>query len=39
MVHRVVDAGHDDTGCGRWFYITYAAKDGKKVAIVLGYRA
>jgi hypothetical protein len=26
MVHRVVDSGRDDTGCGRWSYITYAKK-------------
>jgi hypothetical protein len=26
MVHRVVDAGRDETGCGRWSYLTYAAK-------------
>jgi hypothetical protein len=38
MVHRVVDSGHGDTGCGRWSYITYAAKEGKKVAIFLAYR-
>jgi hypothetical protein len=28
MVHRVVDSGRDDIGCGRWSYITYAAKEG-----------
>jgi hypothetical protein len=33
MVHIVVDSGCDDTGCGRWSYITYAAKEGNKVAI------
>jgi hypothetical protein len=26
MVHRVVDSCRDDTGCGRWSYITYAEK-------------
>jgi hypothetical protein len=31
MVHRVVDSGRDDTGYGRWSYLTYAAKEGKKV--------
>jgi hypothetical protein len=38
MVHRVVDSGRDDTGCGIWSYITYAAKEGNKVAIVSAYR-
>jgi hypothetical protein len=34
MVHQGVDSGQDDTRCGRWSYLTYAAKEGKKVAIV-----
>jgi hypothetical protein len=34
MVHSVVDSGRDNTGCGRWSYITYAEKEGKKIAIV-----
>jgi hypothetical protein len=38
MVHRVVESGRADTGCGRWSYLTYDAKDGKKVPIVLVYR-
>jgi hypothetical protein len=38
MVHIVVDSGRDDTGCGKWSYITYAATEGKKVAIVSAYR-
>jgi hypothetical protein len=38
MMHRVFDSGRNDTGCGRWSYITYAAKEGKKVAIVSAYR-
>jgi hypothetical protein len=38
MVHIVVNSGRDDTGCGRWLYITYAVKEGKKVAIVSAYR-
>jgi hypothetical protein len=33
MVHYVVDTGRDETGCGRWSYLAYAAKEGKKVAI------
>jgi hypothetical protein len=38
MMHRVVDSGRGDTGCGRWSYITYAAKEGKKVAIDSAYK-
>jgi hypothetical protein len=38
MVHRVLDSGQDDIGCGRWSYLTYAAKEGKKVAIFSGCR-
>jgi hypothetical protein len=38
MVHRVVYSGRDDTGCCRWSYITYAAKEGNKVAIFSAYR-
>jgi hypothetical protein len=38
MVHNVVDSVRDDTGCDRWSYLTYAAKEGKKVAIVSAYR-
>jgi hypothetical protein len=38
MVHNVVDSGRDDNGCGRWSYLTYVAKEGKKVAIVSAYR-
>jgi hypothetical protein len=38
LVHPVFDSVRDDTGCGRWSYITYAAKTGKKVAIISAYR-
>jgi hypothetical protein len=38
IFHRVVDSGCDYIGCCRWSYLTYAAKDGKKVAIVSAYR-
>jgi hypothetical protein len=38
MVHRVVDSGRDNTGCGRWSHITYAAKEGKKLAMLSAYR-
>jgi hypothetical protein len=33
MMHRVIASGHDETGCGRWSQITYAAKEGKKMSI------
>jgi hypothetical protein len=33
----VIDSGRDDTECGRWSYITYASKEGKKVEIVSAY--
>jgi hypothetical protein len=26
MVHQVVKTGRDDTGCGRWSYITFNGK-------------
>jgi hypothetical protein len=38
MVHRVVDSGREDIGCGIWSYLTYAAEGGKKVASVSAYR-
>jgi hypothetical protein len=36
--HRVVDAGCDATGCGRWRYITYGGKGGKRLTHVTVYR-
>jgi hypothetical protein len=29
--HRVVVAGIDAAGCGRWSYITYGGKGGKRL--------
>jgi hypothetical protein len=26
MVHRVISSGRDETGCGRWSKLIYAAK-------------
>jgi hypothetical protein len=26
-LHRVIGSGKDETGCGRWSYTTYTAKD------------
>jgi hypothetical protein len=37
-VHRVIGSGKDETGCGRWSYITYAVKDDMKVSVVSCYR-
>jgi hypothetical protein len=38
MVHRVVYSGWNDIGRGKWSYLTYAAKEGKKVIIASAYR-
>jgi hypothetical protein len=38
MGHKMVDAGRDETGCGRWSYLTYAAKEGNKCSIISAYR-
>jgi hypothetical protein len=38
MCHRVFESVRNGTGCGRWSYLTYTKKEGKKVAIVLTYR-
>jgi hypothetical protein len=37
IVHRVTPSGRDETGCGRWSQITYAAKKGKKMTIISAY--
>jgi hypothetical protein len=36
--HRVVAAGSDATGCGRWSYITYRGKGGKRLTYITVYR-
>jgi hypothetical protein len=36
--HRVVDAGCDATGCGRWSHITYGGKGGKRLTYITVYR-
>jgi hypothetical protein len=38
MVHRVVKTGRDDTGCGRWSYITFNGKENKHIAVINAYR-
>jgi hypothetical protein len=38
MVHRIIASGCDETGCGRWSQITYAAKENKKITIISAYR-
>jgi hypothetical protein len=32
--HRVVDPGSEATGCGRWGYITYSGKGGKRLTYI-----
>jgi hypothetical protein len=36
--HRVVDSGSDATGFGRWSYITYGGKEGKRLTYISIYR-
>jgi hypothetical protein len=36
--HRVVDAGCDAIGCGRWSYITYGGKGGKRLTYITVYQ-
>jgi hypothetical protein len=38
MVHRVVKTRGDDTGCGRWSYITFNGKDNKHITVINAYR-
>jgi hypothetical protein len=38
MVHRVVKTGRDDTGCGRWSYITFNGKENKHIILINAYR-
>jgi hypothetical protein len=38
MVHRVKASGRDETGCGIWLQITYAAKESRKMTIISAYR-
>jgi hypothetical protein len=38
MVHRVVKTGRDDTGCGRWSYITFNGKENKYITVINAYR-
>jgi hypothetical protein len=38
MVHRVIASGRNETRCGGWSQITYAAKEGKKMTIIFAYR-
>jgi hypothetical protein len=34
MVHRVVNAGRDDIGCGRWSYITFNGKENNHITVI-----
>jgi hypothetical protein len=36
--HRVVNTGHDNTGCGRWSYITFALKEDTFITLMAVYR-
>jgi hypothetical protein len=36
--HIVCASGRDKTGCGRWTYLTYNAREGKKITIISVYR-
>jgi hypothetical protein len=38
MVNRVVKTGRDDTGCGRWSYITFNGKENKHITLINTYR-
>jgi hypothetical protein len=38
MEHRVVKIGRDDTGCGRWSYITFNGKENKHITVINTYR-
>jgi hypothetical protein len=33
----VVKTGRDDTGCGRWSYITFNGKENKHIAVINTY--
>jgi hypothetical protein len=36
--HIVCASGRDKTGCGRWTYSTYNAREGKKITDISAYR-
>jgi hypothetical protein len=36
--HRVCASGRYKTGCGRWTYLTYNAREGKRITIISAYR-
>jgi hypothetical protein len=38
MVHREVKTGWDDTGCGRWSYITFIGKENTHITVINAYR-
>jgi hypothetical protein len=38
MVHRVVKTGRDETGCGRWSYITFNGKENTQITFINAYR-
>jgi hypothetical protein len=38
MFHRVVKTGRDETGCGRWSYITFNGKGNNQITVINAYR-
>jgi hypothetical protein len=38
MMHRVVKTRRDDTGCGRWSYITFNGKENKHITVINAYK-
>jgi hypothetical protein len=38
MVYGVVKTWRDETGCGRWSYITFNGKENKKIKVINVYR-
>jgi hypothetical protein len=38
MVHGVVKTSRDDTGCGRWSYITFNGKENNHITVINTYR-
>jgi hypothetical protein len=38
MVHRVVNTGRDETGCGLWSNITFNGKENNQITVINAYR-
>jgi hypothetical protein len=37
IVHHMVKSGQDETGCGRWSYITLNCKENKQITVINAY--